>query len=280
MPGYFATNNFDTLAIGNGSMTKWTLLSLAVLLPTTAMAEVQTKTITYQDGETTLKGVLAWDDAQTGKRPGILVVHEWWGLNDYAQGRAKQLAGLGYVAFALDMYGDGKVTQHPQQAGECAGQIRANNEAWLARARAGLKVLTSQHQVDTANLAAIGYCFGGSTALQLALAGEDLKAAVSFHGALPEPSEKQAAAVKASILVCHGSADAFIPQEAIEKFEAPLNEAGADWQLIEYGNARHSFTNPDADKVGIENLKYNAKADRRSWQDMLNLFGEVFSGAK
>ncbi len=246
------------------------------LLASLAQAEVRTKTIEYRDGDTLLKGVLAWDDSAAGKQPGVLVVHEWWGLNDYAQDRAKQLAGLGYVAFALDMYGGGKVTEHPAQAGEWAGQIRANTAAWLRRAQAGLQVLKSQPQVDVSRIAAIGYCFGGSTALQMAFAGEDLKAVVSFHGALPAPTEQQAKAVRGSILVCHGSADAFISRESIQEFQTALNQAGADWQLIEYGNARHSFTVPDAAKAGIENLKYDAKADRRSWQDMQNLFQEVF----
>jgi len=248
---------------------------LLSLLSLPAYAEVQTKTISYRDGDTELQGFLAWDDSVDGKRPGVLVVHEWWGLNDYARRRAEQLAEMGYVAFALDMYGKGKVTQHPQQAGEWASMIRANTEAWVARAVAGLKVLKSQDLVDTSRVAAIGYCFGGSTVLQLAFAGEDLKAVASFHGALPVPTEQQAKAAKASILVCHGSADGLIPRETIQKFIEALNKGGADWQLVEYGNARHSFTNPDADKVGIEMLKYDAKADRRSWQHMKDLFSEV-----
>jgi dienelactone hydrolase len=248
---------------------------LLSLLSLPAFAEVQTKSITYRDGDTELQGFLAWDDSIQGKRPGVLVVHEWWGLNDYARRRATQLAEMGYVAFALDMYGKGKVTQHPQQASEWASTIRSNTPAWIARAQAGLKVLKSQDLVDTQRLAAIGYCFGGSTVLQLAFAGEDLDAVVSFHGALPVPTEQQAKAVKGSIMVCHGSADAFIPRETIQKFIEALNKGGADWQLIEYGNARHSFTNPDADKAGIEMLKYDAKADQRSWADMQALFNEV-----
>jgi dienelactone hydrolase len=248
---------------------------LLSLLSLPAFAEVQTKTITYRDGDTELQGFLAWDDSVQGKRPGVLVVHEWWGLNDYARRRATQLAELGYVAFAVDMYGKGKVTQHPQQAGEWASTIRSNTPAWIARAQAGLKVLKNQDLVDTERLAAIGYCFGGSTVLQLAFAGEDLDAVVSFHGALPVPTEAQAKAVKGTVLVCHGSADAFIPRETIQQFIEAMNKGGADWQLIEYGNTRHSFTNPDADKVGIEMLKYNAKADQRSWAEMQALFNEV-----
>lgn len=254
------------------------LLLLPVLLSLLSLplhAEVQTKTINYRHGDTELQGFLAWDDSIEGKRPGVLVVHEWWGLNDYARRRTEQLAKMGYVAFALDMYGKGKVTEHPQQAGQWASMVRANTENWVSRAVAGLNILKNQELVDTSRLAAIGYCFGGSTVLQLAFAGEDLKAVVSFHGALPVPTQEQAKSAKASILVCHGSADALIPRETIQKFIEALNKGGADWQLIEYGNARHSFTVPGVDKVGIENLKYDAKADHRSWQDMQNLFKEV-----
>jgi len=252
---------------------------LLVLLPSSAaIAEVQTKTIDYKDGQVELQGHLAWDDSIKGRRPGVLVVHEWWGLNDYARQRAEKLARMGYVAFALDMYGKGKVTEHPSKAGEWAGQIRKNTAAWVARAKAGLKILTSQSQCDSKNVAAIGYCFGGSTVLQLAFSGADVKAVVSFHGSLPAPTEGQARQTKARILVCHGAADSFVPDKQVDAFREALEKANLDYQLIYYGNARHSFTNPGADKRGIEGLKYNAKADRRSWRHMQMLFGEVLHG--
>src|SRR6516225_7459903 len=185
------------------------LLGTAVLLlfGAPAGAAVQTKKVTYKHNGLECQGYLAWDDAVKGPRPGVLVVHEWWGLNDYARKRAEQLAGLGYVAFACDMYGDGKVTEHPKEAGEFAGAVRKDVQVWRGRAQAALKVLQAQEQVDASKLAAIGYCFGGSTALQLAYTGADLKAVVTFHAGLVVPDAEQAKAIKAKVLVCHGAAD-------------------------------------------------------------------------
>jgi dienelactone hydrolase len=156
-------------------------LAMVVAMAASARAEVKTRAISYEYGGVTFKGHLAWGDAAKGKRPGVLVVHEWWGLNDYARQRAEQLAGLGYVAFACDMYGEGKNTEHPREAGQFAGEVRKNIKVWQGRAQAALKVLRDQEQVDANKLAAIGYCFGGSTALQLAYTGADLKAVVTFH---------------------------------------------------------------------------------------------------
>jgi len=246
----------------------------------TATAAVKTKQVTYTHDGVTLKGYLAWDDAASGKRPGVLVVHEWWGLNDYARKRAEQLAGLGYVAFACDMYGDGKTTEHPKEAGEMAGTVRKNLTTWLGRANAGLKVLKDHELVDGKKLAAIGYCFGGSTALQLAHSGADLAAVVSFHGALPVPEGDQAGKIKAKILICHGAADSFIGEAIIQKVRNAYDSAKVDYQLVYYGGAVHSFTVPDADKKEIKGIRYNAAADRRSWQAMQALFGEVFGKAK
>lgn len=251
--------------------------SLALSWSGRADAEVKTRRISYTHDGTTLEGHLAWDDSIKGKRPGVLVVHEWWGLNDYARKRAEQLAGMGYVAFALDMYGKGQVTSHPSQAGEWAGMIRKNTEKWRSRANAGLKVLLDQDLVDQENVAAIGYCFGGSTVLQMAFAGEPLKGVVSFHGALPTPSEDDTKAIEGSILVCHGAEDSFIPEESIVSFRKALEAAGVDYQLIYYGGARHAFTNPEAGTFGIENLQYNKAADRRSWKTMQDFFAEIFA---
>ncbi len=252
-----------------------TMLVIVAALP--CQAKVQTKTVEYEDGDVKLVGHLAWDDAVDGKRPGVLVVHEWWGLNDYARSRAEKLASMGYVAFALDMYGEGKVTEHPQEAGKWAAEIRANQKAWTARAQAGLNVLLKQESVDGKRVAAIGYCFGGSTVLQMAFSGAELAGVVSFHGALPTPDESQAKQIKSRILVCHGADDGFISEESIQSFRSALNEAGADYQMIYYSGARHSFTNPDADKRGIDGLRYNKSADQRSWQHMQQFFAEIFA---
>jgi dienelactone hydrolase len=258
------------------------LLTLAVVVVQVglASAKVQTKTVTYTHDGTTCKGYLAWDDSATGKRPGVLLVHEWWGLNDYARSRAEQLAKLGYVAFACDMYGEGKVTTHPREAGQMAGAVRKNVKTWQGRALAGLKVLRDQEMVDPKRIAAIGYCFGGSTVLELAYSGADLSAVVSFHGALPVPSAEQAQAIRTPILICHGAADGFTSAETIAKMRSAFEKANVDYQMIYYAGAKHSFTVPTADKAGIEGIAYNAKADRRSWQHMQQLFAEVFGSGK
>lgn len=252
------------------------LVALVVLLAVAAAARaaVQTRKITYKDGSVECHGLLAWDDAVKGPRPGVLVVHEWWGLNDYARKRAEQLAQLGYVAFAADMYGEGKTTTHPKEAGEMAGKVRANADAWRKRALAALEVLKAQPQCDKDRLAAIGYCFGGSTALQLAFAGADLKAVVSFHGALPTPTEAEVKKTKAFILVCHGADDTFIPEAAVKAFRSALDKGGAKYEFVAYPGAKHSFTVPDADKAGLEGLKYDKAADEDSWRRMQKLFAE------
>ncbi len=254
------------------------ILLVLPFLVSAANAEVKTKRIAYEHNGANLEGVLAWDDALEGKQPGVLVVHEWWGLNDYAELRARKLAELGYVAFALDMYGKGQVTTHPSQAGEWAGKIRKNTQAWRDRALAGLEILKKQDKVDTSNMAAIGYCFGGSTVLQLAYADAPLKGVVSFHGALVPPQEVEQ--IDASVLVCHGAADAFVPAEQVQTFEKEMQAINADYQLISYGGARHGFTNPDAGNFGLDNLKYDKKADKRSWNQMQSFFSELFSDKK
>jgi dienelactone hydrolase len=253
---------------------------LLLLLAGPAPGEVKTKTIAYEHDGTKLKGYLAYDNAVKGKRPGVLVVHEWWGLNEFAKKRAEALAKLGYVAFAPDMYGDGKTTEHPKEAKAMADKVRENVKSWRARAAAGLKVLKEQEQTDGKKLAAIGYCFGGSTALQLAYTGEDLSAVVTFHAALPAPSADEAKKIKAKLLICHGAADPFIPEDAIAKFRKALEGAKADYQFISYGGAQHSFTVPGIDKVGVKGLSYQERADTRSWRAMQAHFREALGGKK
>jgi dienelactone hydrolase len=241
-------------------------------------AEIATQDVTYTHEGTELKGYLAWDASQQGKRPGVLIVHEWWGLNDYARTRAQELARMGYVAFALDMYGGGKVTEQPTQAMEWSGAMRSNKDRWRDRALAGLQVLKQQPQVDGDRVAAIGYCFGGSTVLQLAFADAPLKGVVSFHGALTPPPAESAIHVK--VLVCHGAADSSIPPASVDAFEFGMLQAKADFTIAIFGKARHGFTNPDAGKYGIENLAYNAEADHRSWAYMKLFFDELFAPPK
>ncbi len=233
---------------------------------------VQTKTVIYKHGDVECHGYLAWDDSIQGKRPGVLVVHEWWGLNDYARKRAELLAKAGYVAFAADIYGEGKNTEHPQEAGQMANKVRTNVDDWRQRAIEALDVLKSQPQCDPTRLAAIGYCFGGSTALQLAFSGADLKVVVSFHGALPIPSDADAKRNKATILICHGADDSFVPPAAVKSFRAALDKAGVDHEFIAYPGARHGFTVADAGKHNIAGMQYNKAADEDSWKRMLALF--------
>ncbi len=255
------------------------LVALAIVgaTATLARAEVKTRTIDYEYGGVTFKGHLAWDDAAKGKRPGVLVVHEFWGLDDYARKRAEQLAGLGYVAFACDMYGEGKHTEHPREAGQFAGEVRKNVKVWQGRAQAALKVLVNQEQVDANKLAAIGYCFGGSTALQLAYTGADLKAVVTFHAGLSIPDAEQAKAIKAKLLICHGAADKFIPEKDAVQFREALANAKVDYAMVYFANATHGFTVKNIDAKNVPGLSYNAEADRRSWQYMRLLFKEVFN---
>ena len=253
------------------------LIAALLALPLAAQAAIKSEAVEYRDGDTQLKGYLYYDDAVTGKRPGVIVVHEWWGLNDYAKHRAEMLAGLGYVAFALDMYGDDKVTTHAKDAQGWMMQITENTDAWRRRALAGLGVLKANPHVDPQHLAAVGYCFGGTTVMQMAYAGADLDGVVSFHGSLPSPGPGEGKQIKASILVAHGDADSFVPPERVAAFKSALEEAKADWEFVTYGGAVHGFTNPGAASYGIDNIRYDERADKRSWATMQDFLKEVFS---
>lgn len=257
-------------------MKGWFLVLAALLISAPASAVMKQEQVSYQDGDVELKGLLYWDDAFTGKRPGVLVVHEWWGLNDYAKLRAEMLAESGFVAFAADMFGDGRITRHADEAKGWMQQITANIDAWQRRASLALEQLRKHPKVDADRLAAIGYCFGGATVMQLAYTGADLDGVVSFHGSLPPATPEQAASVKPRVLVAHGADDGFVPAERIEAFKKALSEAGVDWEMDIYSGARHSFTNPYADGYGMEGLAYKETADRRSWLRMLAFFEELF----
>ena len=252
-------------------------LLAALVLPATAIAGIQTKTVEYRDGDVELQGYLAWDDSSEEKRPGVIVAHEWWGLNDYVRKRAEMLAGLGYVAFAIDMYGKDQVTQHAEEASGWMKQITANTEAWQRRAVLGLNLLRDEPTVDPERIGAIGYCFGGATVMQMAYAGANLKGVVSFHGSLPVPTEDQAKQIKAKVLVAHGSADSFVPQERVLAFQKAMDDAEVDWEMAIFGGARHGFTNPGAGDYGNPKLAYNADADRRSWELMESFFNDIFA---
>jgi dienelactone hydrolase len=250
------------------------LLCLLLALP--VHAEVRSKAVAYQDEDVPLTGYLYWDDAVQGKRPGVLVIHEWWGLNDYAKKRARMLAELGYVAFAADMYGNGHVTDKPDQARDWMQEVTADVEGWRHRAGLGLQQLEDSGMVDEDRLAAVGYCFGGATVLQMAYGNAPVKGIVSFHGGLPAAPEESKGKIGPKILVLHGNQDSFVSPEVADNFRAKLEEAGANWEMDIYGGARHSFTSPEASKYGMENLRYDPQADARSWARMQAFFDEIF----
>jgi dienelactone hydrolase len=245
------------------------------LLDSQAGAKLVTRTVEYKQDGTTFQGYLAYDDAVEGRRPGVLVFPEWWGLNQFPKDKAEQLAKLGYVAFAADMYGDGKVTADAAEAGKWAGGV--SPQQLVQRARAALDTLRKQETVDPSQIAAIGFCFGGNAAFQLAYSGADIKAAVSFHGNLAPPSPEQAAHVKAQLLACTGAADPTVPPEKVQKFWQALEGTSVVWQINVYSGAKHSFTNPAADRYNMPPVGYNALAAERAWKAMQQLFGEVFA---
>jgi dienelactone hydrolase len=237
--------------------------------------DMKTQDIEYHADGQRLVGMLAVDDAKSGKRPGVIVAHEGFGLNDHAKTSARRLAEAGYVAFALDYYGDGKPLSDISQAMPRIGAWMSDPAGIRARAHAALEVLTAQPQTDAARLAGIGYCFGGTTVLEMARAGEPLKAVVGFHSGLASARPAQAGAVKAKVLVQLGAADPLVPAEQRAAFETEMTEAKVDWRMILYGGVVHSFTNPAADALGRADLRYDASADQRSWRAMLDFFEEA-----
>jgi dienelactone hydrolase len=250
--------------------------AVMLLVAPAAAAEVQTREIEYTEGGVVLQGFIAWDNASKGLRPGVLVVHVWWGHNEHARYQAKRLAEAGYVGFALDMYGKGKVTTHPKDAQGFMAEVKKDPAVIPARFHAALKQLKQDPHVSADHIAAIGYCFGGSVVLGEARSGADLEAVVTFHGALATKSPAEPGTVRARVLVLTGAADPFVPKEQVEAFTQEMKAAGVKFRVITYPGAKHGFTNPDAGKVGMDALEYNAEADKKSWAAMLELFTEVF----
>jgi dienelactone hydrolase len=250
------------------------LVFFALSIP--ALAEVRTQTVEYKQGDVILEGCLAYDDASREKRPGVLVIHEWWGINDYVKGRVQQLAQMGYVAFAADMYGKGVRAANPADAGRLAGTYLKDRKLLRARVSAGLDLLKKHQFTDVQRISAIGYCFGGTTVLELARSGADIAGVVSFHGGLDTPDPNDAKNIKAKVLVLHGADDPYVPASQVLAFVDEMRKAGVDWQLVMYGGAVHSFTNPESGNDPSKGAAYNEKADRRSWQAMKDFFGEIF----
>lgn len=246
----------------------------------TVMKEPKLKeeNITYTGDGVIMNGYVVYDENKEGARPAVVVIHEWWGFNDYVKGRARQLAELGYIAMAMDMYGNGKTADNPDSAGKLAMPFYQNPQMMKARFDAALEKLKTYPQTDVNKIAVMGYCFGGGLSLNLARLGEDLKGAVSFHGSLVGvPLDKSK--LKADILVCHGAADPFVPQAEVDKFKHQMDSAGAKYTFKAYAGAVHAFTNPNATALGEKfkiPIKYDAAADSASWNDMKEFFGKIF----
>lgn len=255
-----------------------TLLSAlaGLTVAASAMAGVKTEMVEYRQGTTVLQGYLSYDTSHKGKRPGILIVHDWLGVSEYTRMRAEQLASLGYVALTADIYGKGVRPGNVKEASAEAGKYYADRQLLRTRARAGLDFLVSNPRVDTARMAVMGYCFGGGAALELARSGAPVKGAVSFHGSLNTPSPADAKNIRGKILVLHGADDPFVKQEEVSAFMDEMRNAAVDWQLVQYSNAVHSFTDKRAGDDNSKGAAYNASADRRSWQAMKNFFEEIF----
>ena len=248
-------------------------------LTTLSHAEIATEEVSYSHDGVTFKGYLAYDDANTDARPGVLVVHEWWGHNDYARKRARKLANMGYVALAVDMYGDGKQAAHPEDAGKFSGAVMKNMDTAKGRFNAAHEFLKNRKNVNADKTAAIGYCFGGGVVLNMARMGVDIDGVASFHGSLGAKVEAEPGGIKAKILVCHGADDKFIPAEAVDAFKAEMKTAKADMEFISYEGATHSFTNPGADEKAKEfniPIAFNEKADKASWKALRKFLNALF----
>jgi dienelactone hydrolase len=260
------------LALLFAATTLWTVATASA-----AFTKIDTKTINYSQGGVALKGYLAapQDASPEHKRPGVLVIHEWWGLNDYIKGRTEQLAKLGYVAMAADMYGDGKHSNDVEKAKAWSGQFYGK-PLMAQRARAGLDVLAADPRVDPNRLVVIGYCFGGTSAIELAYSGAPVKGAVAFHGTPPPPTDAQAKTLKARLLLMVGVKDPMFPRQAREKLIDGLNRTDAHWEMIYYSHAVHAFTNPKADEHHMDGVSYDKQADEQSWLQLQSFLKQVF----
>jgi dienelactone hydrolase len=253
------------------------LALMMILAAQSAHGGIVTKTVEYRQGDTVLEGFVAYDSSVKGKRPGVLVIHEWYGVGPYVERRARELAALGYVAFAADIYGKGVRPHTPELAAKEAAKYRGKDRTLIrARAAAGLEQLASFPEVDASRLAAIGYCFGGTAALELARSGASQKGTVSFHGNLDTPDPGDARNIKGKVLVLHGGDDPHVPPEQVAAFQQEMRAAKVDWQMNIYGGAVHSFTNPESGNDPSHGVAYNEKADRRSWEAMKLFFDEIF----
>jgi dienelactone hydrolase len=247
---------------------KPTLALTLLMFTASAHAAVIGKDVSYPAGDTTMRGYLAYDDAITGKRAGVLVVPEWWGVNDYARKRARMLAIEGYVALVVDMYGNGQTADNPKDAGALAGSVNKNPPLALGRFQAAEQFLGKQPNVKKDELAALGYCFGGGVVLNMARAGEPLQSVVSYHGVLATDVAVKPGGIKTKLRVFHGEADPVVPPEQVEAFKLEMDTAKADYMFVAYPGVKHTFTNREADSYAAQfglPLKYDNAADIDSW---------------
>ncbi|VAW96657.1 Dienelactone hydrolase family protein [hydrothermal vent metagenome] len=257
----------------------WIVIASGLIFSPSLYAKVITKVIPYSINDVEMTGYYAYDDAIKGKRPGVLVVHEWWGHNDYARKRVRMLAKLGYSAFALDMYGTGKVAKHPDSAKKFMSEVLANMGSARLRYKKALAVLKAQPVTDAGRIAAIGYCFGGGVVLDMARQGLPLKGVVSFHGSIGTKTPAVKDKVKASVLVLNGADDPFVTKEQISALKQEMKNAGVQFEFINYKGVKHSFTNPASDAFGKKfnmPLQYSAEADKKSWAKMQAFFKQIF----
>ena len=246
---------------------------------TSDTTSIRSEEVTYKAGDTALKGYIAWNAAKQGPRPGVLVVHEWWGHTDYVRKRARMLADLGYTALALDMYGDGKVAEHPQDAQKFMQEVISNFDVARERFDAAYRLLKEHGTTDPNQIAAIGYCFGGAVVLHMARFGVDLDGVASFHGNLATQAPAKKGEVKAQVLALHGADDALVPKEQVDAFKAEMEAAEVDYTFIEFPNAKHAFTNEAATARGEEHglpLAYDEEADEQSWKELERFLEEIF----
>lgn len=249
---------------------------LVALLARTASAELVTRSVTYLDGDAVLEGYLAYDAAVAGERPGVLIAHQWKGLGDNEKSHAEMLARMGYVAFAVDIYGKGIRPETQPEAAALASKYKGDRELLRRRVAAGLEAIKRQDRVDPSRIAAIGYCFGGTAALELARSGAPVLGVVSFHGGLSSPKPEDAARIKGRVLALHGAEDPFVPPAEVAAFQEEMGNAKVDWQLISYGGAVHSFTDKNAGRDKAKGAAYDERADRRSWRHMRGFLAELF----
>lgn len=260
-------------------LTQWALAGAILSASVATHAELQTREIDYQVNGDTFTGYLAYDDSTSGPRPGILIVHEWWGHGNYVRQRAEMLAGLGYAAFALDMYGSDKYADHPSQANEFMQAVLSDQEAAKARFTAALEILRDQSMVAPEDIAALGYCFGGAVVLNMARAGVDLDGVISYHGMLATESPVQPGDVQAAVRVFNGEEDPMVPAQQVAEFKAEMDAANVDYEVVNYPGVLHGFTNPEASELGRQfelPLAYDADADADSWHKTQQFLDQLF----